>query len=190
MSTAADLSSEDRKFLLALARKTLENLRPEGTSAPDEDLLVNGVIPPPLLEKRGVFVTLRASGRLRGCIGYVGPVMALYRAVIENALNAARRDPRFPAVTLEEAPNLKIEISVMTPPRRIENIEEIEVGRDGLILSRGVCRGLLLPQVATENNWDRETFLDQTCRKAGLAKDDWRADDTKIEVFSADVFSE
>lgn len=190
MSAGASLSSEDREFLLVLARRTLENLEPEGSKTPEESLLIDGDVPPALLEPCGVFVTLRKAGKLRGCIGYVGPVAKLYRGTIENVVNAARRDPRFPAVTLDEVKEVNIEISVMSPPRKIGNVEEIEVGRDGLILSRGATRGLLLPQVATENGWDRETFLDQTCRKAGLAKGDWRKAEVTIEIFSANVFSE
>jgi AmmeMemoRadiSam system protein A len=110
--------------------------------------------------------------------------------VWQSALNAAFRDPRFFPVSLEEWKNLQLEISVMGPIERVASFEEIMVGRDGLIISSGSCAGLLLPQVASEHGWDRETFLSQTCLKAGLTPAAWRSSDTKIERFSAEVFGD
>ena len=184
------LNEYDQKWLLRLARRTLENMPGTGREVPRDQGLPDEEIPPDVEAARGVFVTLRKEGELRGCIGYVMPVEPLYRAVADNAMNAARGDPRFPPVQLEEVPNLTIEISVMTVPEEVDDIDEIEIGRDGLIVSEGMMRGLLLPQVATEYGWDRETFLSHTCRKAGLPMDAWRLGEVRIEKFSAQVFSE
>lgn len=186
-----ELNRQDQVWLLQLARRTLENLEPSGSKTPKEKVLTGEEpVPESACKPRGAFVTLHKGAALRGCIGYVMPTAPLYRAVIENAVNAARRDPRFPPVTLDEAPDLRIEISVMTLPRPIQSVEEIEVGRHGLIVTQGAWRGLLLPQVATEYGWDRETFLDHTCQKAGLPAEAWRKGKVEIEVFSAQVFSE
>ncbi|HEX8027018.1 MAG TPA: AmmeMemoRadiSam system protein A, partial [Vicinamibacterales bacterium] len=140
----------------------------------------------------GAFVTLHtAHGDLRGCIGSIQPVAPLWRAVSSNAIHAAMRDPRFESVSgVAELASLQLEISVMSPIVLVTDIEEIVVGRDGLIVSRRGRAGLLLPQVATEYGWDRETFLRHTCTKAGLPHDAWRSADTRIERFSAEVFSE
>jgi AmmeMemoRadiSam system protein A len=191
-TTTTSLSETDRRWLLALARRTLERLAPTGATVPQEHLLIEGDVPAATRQPRGAFVSLHTpGGDLRGCIGYVLPVGALYRAVIENAVNAARRDPRFPPVAPREVAGLRIEVSAMGAPMPVKDIEEIEVGRDGLILSDdGAARGLLLPQVATEYGWDRETFLDQTCRKAGLPFGAWRHGAARIERFSAEVFGE
>ena len=190
MTDSTELGEHDQKWLLGLARRTLENLKETGCEKPPEAEVVTPPIPEAVLAPSGVFVTLHQQKTLRGCIGYVMPVMPLYRAVIENAANAARDDPRFPPVSLEEVPTVWIEISVMSPPRAIHSIEEIQVGRDGLIVGSGFSRGLLLPQVAVEYGWDRQTFLTHTCQKAGLPPDAWREEKTRIEIFSAQVFSE
>jgi AmmeMemoRadiSam system protein A len=138
----------------------------------------------------GAFVTLRKQGDLRGCIGSIRALEPLYRAVASSAVSAAFRDPRFFPVRKDELSQLELEISVMGPIEPVRDVAEIEVGRDGLIISRGRFAGLLLPQVASEYGWDRETFLDQTCLKAGLQPEAWRAPDTRIEKFAAEVFSE
>jgi len=170
--------------LLHLARSTIEHYVNSGTRPTyfSDD--------PKLQSRSGVFVSLHKGSQLRGCIGYVTAEGPLYQTVIEAAISAATADPRFPPVTSQELGELEIEISVMTPPRVLENIEEIVVGRDGLIVTSGHFRGLLLPQVATEYGWDRETFLDHTCQKAGLPQDAWKKGDVTIESFSAQVFSE
>ena len=191
MTATTTLNETERRWLLSLARRTLERLGPTGASVPSEHLVIEDEIPPATRVERGAFVSLHTlRGDLRGCIGYVLPVGALYRAVMENAVNAARRDPRFPPVRPHEVPGLRIEISAMGAPVVVTDIAEIEVGRDGLILSDGPSRGLLLPQVATEYGWDRETFLDHTCRKAGLPIGAWRHGLVRIERFSAEVFGE
>jgi AmmeMemoRadiSam system protein A len=139
-------------------------------------------------EPRGVFTSLYLHGELRGCVGYVLPVSSVYRAVGETARAAAFEDTRFYPVTREEAPHLKIELSVLSPPQPIR-AEAVEVGRHGLLISMGGQRGLLLPQVPVEHNWDRTTFLEQTCRKAGLPLDAWKKG-AVIEAFTAEVFGD
>ena len=141
---------------------------------------------PHLAEARGAFTSLYLNGELRGCVGYVLPVSSVYRAVIDTACAAAFEDRRFYRVTIEEARQLEIELSILSPPQPI-SAEEVEVGRHGLLISKIGYRGLLLPQVPTERNWDRITFLEQTCRKAGLPVDAWKQGAT-IEAFTAEVF--
>ncbi len=180
------LSNEQRKKLLQIARESIASVL-EGKSVEWRETDIDEILRQP----SGAFVTLNASdGHLRGCIGSIHPVAPLYRAVSQSALNAAFRDPRFYPVTPEELPDLELSISVMGPIDRVQSVEEIVVGRDGLIISCGPFAGLLLPQVATEYGWDRDTFLSQTCIKAGLPAAAWRSKDTKIERFSAEVFSE
>ena len=139
-------------------------------------------------EQWGAFVTLTKSGQLRGCIGNIVGTKPLITTVAEMARAAALEDPRFPRVTPAELPSLDFEISVLTPIRKVNDISEIKVGRDGIIISRGFNRGLLLPQVATEYGWDLDTFLEHTCIKAGLPRDAWKQKGTIIEAFSAEVF--
>ena len=141
-----------------------------------------------LAEPRGVFTSLYLSGQLRGCVGYVLPLNSVYQAVAETARAAAFEDSRFYAVTVEEAPHLQIELSVLSPPKEILP-EEVEIGRHGLLIGMAGRRGLLLPQVPVEHGWDRVTFLEQTCRKAGLATDAWKHG-AKVEAFTAEVFGE
>ncbi len=138
----------------------------------------------------GAFVTLTIDGDLRGCIGSIEPVAALFRAVATGAVSAAFRDPRFIPMTKAELARVHIEISVMGPIEQVTDAETIVCGRDGLIVRRGHRAGLLLPQVASERGWDRDTFLRQTCVKAGLPPEAWRLPDCRIERFSAEVFGE
>ena len=180
------LNEAQRAQLLRIARQSIEAI-PEG---PRAELDLNA-LDDALKRPSGAFVTLNErTGALRGCIGSIEPVAPLARAVASSAVNAAFRDPRFPPVRKEELPDLHIEISVMSPIVLVGDVDEIEVGRDGLIVSRGNRAGLLLPQVATEYAWDRETFLGQTCVKAGLPSEAWRSPDCRIEKFSAEVFGE
>jgi AmmeMemoRadiSam system protein A len=178
------LTSEEKQILLTLARSTLE-AHFSATSLPRPDKLTRS-----LEELRGAFVTLTEQGALRGCIGHVVGSQALWRSVQENALSAALRDPRFPPVKEDELSSLELEISALTPLTEVDDVEEIEVGRHGLMIESGAHRGLLLPQVATEYGWDRQTFLDHTCRKAGLEPGCWSRSEAKIMVFSAEVFHE
>jgi hypothetical protein len=141
-------------------------------------------------EKRGAFVSLKKRGHLRGCIGFIEAKKPLARTVEEMAVAAAFQDPRFEPVRREELKDVKLEISVLTPLRKVADVGEIEVGTHGLYIRKGSRAGLLLPQVATEYGWDRDTFLKETCRKAGLAPDAWLDPETEISLFSADVFGE
>jgi AmmeMemoRadiSam system protein A len=141
-----------------------------------------------LAEPRGVFTTLHIRGRLRGCVGYVRPTAPVYRAVAETARAAAFEDNRFPPVTREEAPLLEIELSILSPPQPIQP-EAIQIGRHGLLISQHERRGLLLPQVALEHKWSLETFLEQTCLKAGLPPNAWQKG-AFIEAFTAEIFGD
>ena len=181
--TSEEMGAEDRRFLLDLARATI--------AARLGDLPLPSPIPDSavLLETRGAFVTLKIGGVLRGCIGHVIGVAPLWRAVRGNALAAAFDDPRFPPLTSDELRQVRLEISALTPLCRSSPVEVV-VGRHGILIERGPARGLLLPQVATEYGWDRETFLDHTCRKAGLEPGCWRRPETTISTFSAEVFGE
>ncbi|MBP7735544.1 MAG: AmmeMemoRadiSam system protein B [Spirochaetes bacterium] len=180
------LSDKDRQFLLRAARDNIASWlkKRRGIQIFPTDA------PPALLEKRGVFVTLKKHGRLRGCIGYLTGIKPLILAVLDNSYNAAFEDPRFGPVTEDELPAITIEISVLTEPVRVKSVDEIKVGRDGLIIERGFYRGLLLPQVPVEQGWDRRAFLDGTCQKAGLPSNAWKDKETKISRFQAVVFGE
>ncbi len=143
-----------------------------------------------LMKPAGAFVTLKKNGELRGCIGLIEAKFPLFEVVAEMAEKAAMSDPRFESVSEEEIDKLEIEISVLSPLKKVVNVEEIEVGRHGLVIEKGYYRGLLLPQVATENGWNREEFLQYTCIKAGLDKDTYKSPDAHLFQFSADVFGE
>jgi hypothetical protein len=136
----------------------------------------------------GAFVTLKKKGALRGCIGHIVGHYPLAETISRMAVAAASQDPRFPPVTLTEWPEIEIEISVLTPLTEISDITAIEVGHHGIYLQKGDSSGLLLPQVATEYGWDRLTFLEQTCRKAGLEKNAWKEPGSRIYIFSAQFF--
>ncbi len=177
------LSEKQKIYLLGLARQAirhnLEDLPRPAVEAKDKILA----------EKRGVFVTLTLGGHLRGCIGYPLPVKPLGEAVVDMANAAALEDPRFEPLGIEELDQVKIEISVLSLPRRVKGPSEVEVGKHGIIISKGYRQGLLLPQVPVEYHWDRETYLSHGCLKAGLDQDEWRKG-VNIEVFTADVFCE
>jgi AmmeMemoRadiSam system protein A len=176
-----NLSEEEKRTLKRLAWNVIEaNL----LGKEPEALEVSGQ----LQEKRGAFVTVKNKGALRGCIGYIRGVAPLHTTIKEMASQAAFHDPRFSPISREELKDLDIEISVLTPMRKIKDIGEIEVGRHGLYIEKGGRSGLLLPQVATECGWDRQTFLEYTCGKAGLPKDAYKSGEANIYIFSADVF--
>ncbi len=178
------LTRSQRVFLLRLAREAIR------VELDDEAMTLPQVSDPALLEHRGAFVTLQIQGRLRGCIGVFEAHKPLYEVVADMAISAAFKDPRFRPVTPAEFPEIEIEISALTPLRPITDIEEIQVGEHGIYIIHGPYRGVLLPQVATEHGWDRITFLDQTCIKAGLYPGCWRQPETQIFIFSAEIFSE
>lgn len=178
------LNPDARLALLAIARASVVAAA-EGRE-PDDP-----VPDTPELHRPGAaFVTLRIGGALRGCIGHVAAEQPLWISVREMAAAAATRDDRFSPVTPAELPGVSIEISVLSPRRRIEGPEHVVIGRDGLYVRRGPQSGLLLPQVATEHAWCDEEFLSQTCRKAGLPLDAWKDPETRIESFTAEVFGE
>jgi AmmeMemoRadiSam system protein A len=177
------LDADDQRFLLTLARKSLEEFLKTGKHRRPEPS------PNKLSAKRGAFVTLKVDDQLRGCIGYPLPLKPLAETVAEMAVTAASQDYRFLPLKLEELPRTKIEISVLTLPRPIRDVKEIEVGRHGIIVTKGIAKGLLLPQVPGEYGWDLETYLRHGCLKAGLDEDEWQKGAT-IEVFEAQVFSE
>ena len=178
------LTEQDKRLLHQIARRALEDALTQGHTPEPRPVIQS----PALKEKRGAFVTLKRHGRLRGCIGYVEGIKPLHRAVEEMAIAAAFHDPRFNPVREAELPDLEIEISVLTPLKQIRDVEEIEVGKHGIIIQKGSSSGLLLPQVAAEYRWDRKTFLEHTCLKAGLPQDAWKEKDTRIYIFSAEVF--
>ncbi len=176
------LTKADKKYLLDLARrsivsrfsgKNIEETEPESRI---------------LRQKRGAFVTLKIGGMLHGCIGHIRAASPLYQTVIEMAQAAAFEDPRFKPLDEDELDRIEIEISALSPLMRVHDMNDIEVGRDGLLIRLEMHSGLLLPQVATENNWDRPTFLEQTCLKAGLPKNSYKNREAEIYRFSADVF--
>ncbi|MBI5788213.1 MAG: AmmeMemoRadiSam system protein B [Candidatus Schekmanbacteria bacterium] len=178
----AGLSAADKQLLHQIARTSIE------AEVRGEDFPRMEITSPVLQEARGGFVTIKKQGHLRGCIGYIRAFKALHQTIREMAKSAALDDPRFSPVQPDELPSLELEISVLTPLVQIDNIAEISVGKHGLYIQKGMMSGLLLPQVATEYNWDRLTFLAQTCQKAGLPEAAWKDQDTKIFIFSADVF--
>jgi len=145
-------------------------------------------------ERRGVFVTLKKDG-LRGCIGHPYPDMPLSDAIVDSAISAATGDPRFPSVQIEELDAITIEVTILTPPKLIEGKaserpKKMQIGKHGLIVKFGLVSGLLLPQVATEYNWDAEEFLSQTCIKAGLTPDMWLDEEAEAYIFEGQIFAE
>lgn len=179
------LGKNEEKLLLKLSRDVLET-HVRNRKMPD---LEKYEFNEKLEEKRGVFVTLKKKGRLRGCIGYIEGMHALYKGVIDNTVSAAEHDPRFKIVQKEELDDIDIEISVMTPLRQIQDIDEIVIGKHGLVLRKWGRAGLLLPQVPIEQGWDRDAFLEHICIKAGLPSKAWEKD-AELSVFSAQVFGE
>jgi AmmeMemoRadiSam system protein A len=175
-------SDHDRQLLLRLAREALAaHVGVAPAHVPGETAV--------LTQLAGAFVTLHNHGELRGCIGHVEPNQPLGTVVPRCAVAAGTTDPRFPPITPTELEQLDIEISLLGPLEPIGGPEEIEIGRHGLVVESGWQRGLLLPQVATEWGWDAETFLAQTCHKAGLSRDAWKRG-ARIWRFEAEVFGE
>jgi AmmeMemoRadiSam system protein A len=177
------LNEDQKKFLLELAREAIQH------NLTSEKSLKKKIKDPKLIEHRGAFVTLKVNNQLRGCIGFPLPYKPLWETISNAAVSAATQDYRFRPLTLEELSETKIEISVLTLPESVKDIKEIEVGKHGIIISKGPCKGLLLPQVPVEWDWDLETYLSHGCLKAGLEEDEWKKG-VQIEIFSAQVFSE
>ena len=178
------LTEEEKRILLKIARQTLESYLKEG-KIPEFK-----VESEKLKEKRGVFVTLKKNGELRGCIGRIVADTPLYLAVSQMAIEAATSDPRFRPVSFSELKDIEIEISVLSPFEKVKSLDEIVVGRDGLMIQKGFYSGLLLPQVPTEYGWDKKTYLEHLCLKAGLPPTAYKDKDVIIYKFTALVFSE
>jgi uncharacterized protein len=177
------LNTDEKRELLRIARETLVRFFTQKQRV---------LIPPErnaLQEVGGAFVTLTKNGQLCGCIGMPDSPYPLYEVVCKCVVSAAVEDHRFRPIAMDELPLIDIEISALSPSREIKSVSEIIVGEHGLIISRGYQRGLLLPQVAVKYRWDLTTFLQETCRKAGLPSDAWEKD-TQIKIFTAEVFSE
>jgi uncharacterized protein (TIGR00296 family) len=184
-------SLEEGKLAVYIARTTIEHFLKK-KEIPDFE------IPKKFTDKSGVFVTLNRfpENSLRGCIGYPEPHFPLIDSIIDSARNASTRDPRFPPVNEKELDKIIIEVSILTPPELMkaekpsDYVSQIQISRDGLIIEKGISRGLLLPQVPVEWNWNEREFLSQTCVKAGLLADCWFEKETKIYKFSAEIFKE
>ncbi len=197
MSDEHEFSVEEGKLLISFARENIGFFLINSRR-----IVVPGEIKQKFGDKYGAFVTLNkwqhSGNPLRGCIGYIEPRFALYDAVHKVSVSSAIEDPRFPSVTLEELDQLVIEISILTPPKLIvvnepkEYLDKIVIGRDGLIVEKGMRRGLLLPQVPIDHdrNWDVSTFLSHTCQKAGFSENAWKDLITKIYSFQAILFEE
>jgi len=189
------LTQEEGEYLVKLARKAAETYVTKG-----KIMNVPTDVPSKLKEKCGVFVTINTvqgkRHQLRGCIGFPYPTTPLAKAVIESAISSAAQDPRFSPITADELDHVVFEVSVLTPPEPVEvekpqeYCSKIKVGRDGLIVERTYCKGLLLPQVPIELKWDEETFLCECCVKAGLPPDSWLLNGTKVYRFQAIIFEE
>jgi len=178
-----NLNKNQKERLLKIARESIELFVREGKIVPVEE------DDPILKTKTGVFVTIKEHGILRGCIGFTEPIFPLAEGVQKAGILAATQDPRFRPLSVEELPLIHLEISVLTPLRKINNVKEIVVGKHGIMISKGGKRGLLLPQVAVEYGWNREKFLDQTCIKANLPYGCWKKD-AEIQIFEAIIFEE
>jgi AmmeMemoRadiSam system protein A len=183
MTAQESLNPNLKNALLKLAREAIVHYLKAGKTLNKQ---INDDI---LKEKRGAFVTVKVRGKLRGCIGYPLPYKPLFETIIDCAQSAASKDYRFKPLSLEELPETKIEISVLSLPKPVKDISEIKIGEHGIIITEGSHKGLLLPQVPVEWNWDLETYLRHGCLKAGLNENAWKKA-AKIEVFSAQVFSE
>lgn len=180
-----ELTPSEERALLRLARRSIEATL-SGAEPPDPYADVDPEAAPALLEHRGVFVTLHRRGRLRGCIGTIHGTQPLVEEVAEQALHAAFDDPRFPPLAHDELPGIDVEITVLTPPRRVPVPEQIEIGRHGVLLEKEGHRAVFLPQVAVEQGWDRPTLLRHLSRKAGLPADAWE-NGSCLEVFEGQV---
>ena len=179
------LTSVEKRQLLEIARKSVESAVKDGRLY---ELPAN--LPLSLMQDRGAFVTIKENGDLRGCIGHTAAIQPLALTVRDVAGFAALQDPRFRPVTAGELAQLKYEISVLSPMRRVSDLNQIKVGEHGLMIKKGRYRGILLPQVAPEQHWDRNTFLDETAMKAGLSAKAWRDKDADLFMFTAVVFGE
>jgi AmmeMemoRadiSam system protein A len=178
------LSEKEASILLTIAREAISSCvnKQVYQPPPREEKALN--------ERSGCFVTIKLQGQLRGCIGNFQSERPLFIEIADMAVASASKDPRFHPLEAEELDSISLELSVLSPLEKTEDIELIEVGTHGLYLEKNFSRGVLLPQVATEYGWDRLTFLQQTCQKAGLNKNAWQEADTDIYIFSAQIIKE
>jgi hypothetical protein len=172
------LSKQEKDYLKNLAKLSIKSKFEQGVTFPE---------PPTekMKEKFGAFVTLKKNDQLRGCIGHIVGDQPLWKTIINMAQSAAFQDPRFPPLEEDELSEIELEISILSPLQEVPDVKAIEPGRHGLVIKKGPYSGLLLPQVATEWGWDRETFLAQTCRKAGLAANAWKDPNTTLLWFES-----
>lgn len=183
------ISEENGQYLVEVAKNAIATYLETGRRP-----FIPKDCPEELKQELGVFVTLNKKHRLRGCIGYPEPVKSLIESTIDVAIAAAFDDPRFPELKKEEYDDLEFEVTVLTQPELIEiahpdqYLKEIEIGRDGLIIQKGYARGLLLPQVAPENGFNVEEFLDHTCMKAGISADSWMDESCDVYRFQGQIF--
>lgn len=184
------LTEVEEQTLIRLARRVLTEFVKNGTDEFPETVLGDFDLTPALRQELGVFVTLSEGGALRGCIGYIVGLMPLYQGVISNTQNASAHDPRFMPVRPDELAAIQIEISVMTPLQKVKGPEEIQVGRDGVVLKNRFNQGVFLPQVPLEQGWDKTTYLEQLGFKAGLDRDAYQDPETELFRFEAQVFGE
>jgi uncharacterized protein len=179
-----ELNAQEQEILLSIARQAIVDQVQTGRYEvePREEKSLNS--------RSGCFVSIKQQGKLRGCIGNFQSELPLFVEVAEMAVSSATNDPRFYPMHKADLVDFQLEISVLSPLEKIEEMDEIEVGKHGIYLEKSFHRGVLLPQVAAEHRWDRKTFLMQTCIKAGLPTDAWKTEDAEIYIFSAQVFSE
>ncbi len=183
------ISEENGQYLLDIAKKTVSTYLET-----NQRIFIPEDCPEELKQELGVFVTINKKRRLRGCIGYPEPVKSLIESTIDVAIAAAFEDPRFPQLTKDEFDDIEFEVTVLTQPELIEvahpnqYFDEIEIGRDGLIIQKGYAKGLLLPQVAPENGFTKEEFLDHTCMKAGISADSWMDESCDVYKFQGQIF--
>ncbi len=178
------LTENDGKALLAIAREAIRHCVQNQTyhPAPREEKALN--------KRSGCFVTIKQNGQLRGCIGNFQAREPLFKEVADMAMASASQDPRFAPMREDELADFKLEITVLSPLVKIDDTSVIEIGKHGIYIEKDFHRGVLLPQVATDYGWDRETFLCQTCIKAGLPADAWRSQDADIYIFSGQIVTE
>lgn len=176
---SSPLSDKEKKELLTLAKDTIEEYVSSGS------VVERNIQNPQFKADGAVFVTIKKNGSLRGCIGNIQPVMSLYQSVIKNAIAASSSDPRFPPLKKEELKDISVEVSILSPLIPLKDTRNIQVGKHGLVIRKGAQSGILLPQVATEFGWDKDTFLEMVCMKAGLPKSAWK--EAELLTFTAEV---
>ena len=177
------MTVREQEILLVTARETIQSRLEQRKPLYEEPT-------PAMLEPYALFVTLHTNGRLRGCIGTLEAAKPLFEAVKDYSISSAFSDPRFPALSIDELPDMSLEISVLTPLKKVDSLEKIVIGKHGLYAKQGLRTGVLLPQVPVEQGWDREQFLNNTCRKAGLSTEAWKTGDVEFYSFEAEIFGE